>query len=295
MWSHVWLCWSCKVCRKKHIVEHGTLKIAVWALKIVVWTLKIDVWTAKKTVSFSTPLASPLLVYSVFNFRGSLANWLVLKTVHSALANHKVLYAKKREGEGTGRMQKAQLSEWLRPYLLKDAPNLSKFAKLYAVLSESIDFHKKIDRWCRYIFNVIIFTFIRKRTHIAQGASKGRSSEETKPLPTVCMKTWQGNFCASRRSQHLCKPECEPWTNPGFTWNTVWGTKMVSVSRVCCEIQLKKVGVNFGFDTQLWSSFYPPNHVRTRTLEACPIMIDAPALRDTGLLPSHQHHAVEKA
>ena len=45
----------------------------------------------------------------------------------------------------------------------------------------------------------------------------------------------------------------------------------------------KKSGsVNFGFDTQLWSSFYPPNHVRTSTLEACPIMIDAPALRDTG-------------
>ena len=126
-----------------------------------------------------------------------------------------------------------------------------------------------------------MFTYIRKRTHITQGASKSRSSEETKPLPTVCMKTWQRNFCASQRSQHLCKPECEPWTNPGFTWNTVWGTKMVSVSRVCCEIQLKKGSVNFGFDTQLWSSFYPPNHVRTSTLEACPIMIDAPALRDT--------------
>jgi hypothetical protein len=48
--------------------------------------------------------------------------------------------------------------------------------------------------------------------------------------------------------------------------------------------------VNFGFDTQLWSSFYPPNHVRKSTLEACPIIIDAPALRDTGLLSSHQHH-----
>ena len=179
------------------------------------------------------------------------------------------------------------------------AQRRTKFIQIRQTLCRFVRKHwfsqKKIDRWCRYIFNVIIFTFIRKRTHIAQGASKSRSSEETKPLPTVCMKTWQGNFCASRRSQHLCKPECEPWTNPGFTWNTVWGTKMVSVSRVCCEIQLKKVGVNFGFDTQLWSSFYPPNHVRTRTLEACPIMIDAPALRDTGLLPSHQHHAVEKA
>ena len=50
---------------------------------------------------------------------------------------------KKRKVKALGRMQKAQLSEWLRPYLLKDAPNLSKFAKLYAVLSESIDFHKK--------------------------------------------------------------------------------------------------------------------------------------------------------
>ena len=53
--------------------------------------------------------------------------------------------------------------------------------------------------------------------------------------------------------------------------------------------------VNFGCDTQLWSSFYPPNHVRTSTLEACSIMIDALALRDTGLLSSHQHHAMEKA
>jgi hypothetical protein len=33
----------------------------------------------------------------------------------------------------------------------------------------------------------------------------------------------------------------------------------------------------------------------TSTLQACLIMIDAPALRDTGLLSSHQHHAVEKA
>ena len=53
--------------------------------------------------------------------------------------------------------------------------------------------------------------------------------------------------------------------------------------------------INFGFGTQLWSSFYPPNHVRTSTLEACSIMTDAPALRDINLLSSHQHHAVEKA
>ena len=30
-------------------------------------------------------------------------------------------------------------------------------------------------------------------------------------------------------------------------------------------------------------------------VESCPIMIDASALRDTGLFTSHQHHALEKA
>ena len=39
----------------------------------------------------------------------------------------------------------------------------------------------------------------------------------------------------------------------------------------------------------------PTQPCENKHIEACPIMIDAPALRDTGPFTSHQHHAVEKA
>ena len=39
----------------------------------------------------------------------------------------------------------------------------------------------------------------------------------------------------------------------------------------------------------------PTQPCEKKHVEACPIMIDAPALRDTGLFTSHQQHALEKA
>ena len=77
----------------------------------------------------------------------------------------------------------------------------------------------------------------------------------------------------------LCEPaqstpvQTRMWTlnEPGALRGTLFGEQRWCLSHVCAvRYSWKKVGVNFGFDTQLWSSFYPPNHVRTRTLEACP-------------------------